>query len=279
LLTVQLFERTLPDFEDPPVTEVALGVQVDPPLALTTASFGQIWALYKDRFPKTKDEPPLLPVFEDKDPRARQLIPMRWAAPPLPRWWFLNESETELLQVQNDKFVRNWRKVGTGDKYPRYEQIRDGFDSDLRALLDFARRERLGEPRPTQCEVTYVNHIRAGTVWQRHGAIDPVLKWWHPADRSGILGEPEDIRIAVRYTLSDDTGSFLGRLTVELQPAVLDADQTPILVLTLTARGRPEGAGVEGVLKFLDRGRRMIVNGFAEITTDTMQTRVWKRTR
>lgn len=46
--------------------------------------------------------------------------------------------------------------------------------------------------------------------------------------------------------------------------------------LTLTARDVPFGKGVDGVLLFLDLGRRHIVKGFASITTPTMHGK-WRR--
>jgi hypothetical protein len=48
--------------------------------------------------------------------------------------------------------------------------------------------------------------------------------------------------------------------------------------LTLTARGAPIGAGVAGALEFLDLGRRWIVRGFADLTTERMHI-AWRRTR
>ena len=47
--------------------------------------------------------------------------------PPLPRCWFLNDTETRLIQLQADRFIHNWRKVTGKEEYPRYEAIRDEF--------------------------------------------------------------------------------------------------------------------------------------------------------
>src|SRR5689334_9418139 len=104
--------RTLPDFTRPPVVEVAIGVQFDPPIALTSAQLGRIWTIYRERFPKTQDQPPLPSVVESADMRGAQTSRLRLlGTPPLPRCWFLNESESELVQIQDDKFIRNWRKT------------------------------------------------------------------------------------------------------------------------------------------------------------------------
>jgi uncharacterized protein (TIGR04255 family) len=90
--------------------------------------------------------------------------------PPTPRFWFINESGSELIQVQRDRFIKNWRKIGSGDQYPRYEQLRTGFDQDFKQFEDFLKRNQLGAVRVNQCEVTYINHIVAGTGWETHTA-------------------------------------------------------------------------------------------------------------
>jgi hypothetical protein len=55
-------------------------------------------------------------------------------------------------------------------------------------------------------------------------------------------------------------------------------DNRPILVMNLTARGEPAEPTNEGVLSFVDRGREMIVRGFASITSPEMH-KVWRRIR
>src|SRR5262245_53751366 len=170
--------RALPDFAAPPVVEVALGLQFDPPIGLTSAVLGRIWELYKSRFPRTEDQPPLPSVLEAADVRAPQPTRLRlMGVPPLPRCWFLNASQSELIQIQDDKFIRNWRKTGEADQYPRYERIRDAFKADYKVFADFVVGSGLGSLQPTQCEVTYVNHIKVGGSWG-HGAIEHVLRMW-----------------------------------------------------------------------------------------------------
>jgi hypothetical protein len=42
--------------------------------------------------------------------------------PPIPRLSFANEQGNEMIQVQNDRFIKNWRKEGDGEQYPHYEK-------------------------------------------------------------------------------------------------------------------------------------------------------------
>ncbi len=240
----------LPQFERPPLIEVALSAQFEPLESLSVPQLGLLWQRFRGRFPQVEHRPPLVAVIERTGTRAASAPPPVEfvSAPPVPRLWFLDESRGELLQVQQDRFVRNWRKRGESDRYPRYEEhVRPRFAEDLATFVDFITENGLGTFAPNQCEVTYVNHIVAGT-------------------EALAL---EDERFALRYVLRDDSGDFLGRLHVAVEPAFRQQDDRPMLLATLTARGRPLGAGLEGVLGFLDLGRASIVRTFAALTTQT----------
>jgi hypothetical protein len=80
----------------------------------------------------------------------------------------------------------------------------------------------------------------------------------------------------MRFVIPDEAAKPVGRLHVVVQPAWKKSDNSPILALSLTARGVPFGEGVEGAFAFFDLGRRWIVKAFADITTPDMQ-RAWER--
>jgi uncharacterized protein (TIGR04255 family) len=47
------------------------------------------------------------------------------------RSWFINSSDTKVIQVQRDRFIINWRKLDTGEKYPRYShEMRPRFERE-----------------------------------------------------------------------------------------------------------------------------------------------------
>ncbi len=270
----------LPQFERPPLIEVALSAQFEPLESLSVPQLGLLWQRFCGRFPQVEHRPPLVAVIERTGTRAASAPPPVEfvSAPPVPRLWFLDDTRGELLQVQQDRFVRNWRKRGESDRYPRYEEhVRPRFAEDLATFVDFITENGLGTFAPNQCEVTYVNHIVAGETWRRHSEVDRVFAGLTPRGASTEALALEDERFALRYVLRDDSGDFLGRLHVAVEPAFRQEDDRPMLLATLTARGRPLGAGLEGVLGFLDLGRARIVRTFAALTTPEMH-REWGRT-
>lgn len=271
--------RFLPDFANPPVVEVALSVQFEPLTQLTTPHLGLLWAGLKERFPRIEQHPPLQSVIEEFAAPRQRKVEVRLEmldSPPMPRSWFLNEQGTELIQVQPDRFVHNWRKVGEGDEYPRYEHVRTAFENELNLFREFLDREQVGELLPNQCEVTYVNHIESGAGWDKHSQLGNVITVYSQRYSDTFLPEPEDARLALRYVIPSDDGEPLGRLHIAIDPAFRITDDSPIFLMTLTARGRPQGEGIPGVLRSLDTGREWVVRGFTSITTSEIH-KIWGR--
>jgi uncharacterized protein (TIGR04255 family) len=267
----------LPDFADPPVIEVALSVQFESLSGFGTPHIGLLWSEFRNEFPRTEEHPPRPSVIERFGVRRAPKTDFRVeAAFPVPQCRFLNDRGTELIQIQQDRFVHNWRKVGQGDVYPRYEFVRRRFEEELGIFHRFLARENLGELIPNQCEVTYVNHIISGTGWERHGELGEILTVWKTRYSDAFLSEPEDIVLRFRYIIPDADGNPRGRLLVSADPAYRTEDDRPIYVLVLTARGSPIGGGAYGALSFLDIGREWIVRGFTSLTSSRMHE-IWGR--
>lgn len=275
--TVQGRPEDLPDFRKPPLAETVLSLQFEPIAGLTTAHLGLLWQRFRERLPLIEEQPPLPPVVEKFGPPAPAQVEVTVEEkPPVPRLWFLNQAKTELIQVQADRFIHNWRKIEGLEPYPRFEPIRDKFRNEVDTLVQFLKDEGMGTPVVNQCEVTYVNHIEPSGVWQRHGQLEKVLSNWRAAPERRFLPEAEDGSVRLRFVMRDESGKPFGRLHVISQPAWKKTDNTPIMVLNLTARGAPLGDGIEGAFRFFELGRRWIVKGFAELTASDMQ-KEWER--
>ena len=174
--------------------------------------------------------------------------------------------------------MHNWRKVEDEDSYPRYEHIREEFSKGLHDFYDFLQEESLGEFRPNQCEISYINHIETNHIWSTHSQLGEVLALWNPTLDDDFLSEPENVRVATQHLLVEGDGDLVGRLHISAQPAFRGTNSEPLLVLTLTARGAPFQPTNDSVLAFVDKGREAIVRGFASVTTTEMH-KYWRRTR
>lgn len=267
----------LPDYQDPPLVETVLSIQFRPLQGFSLVHVGPLWHQFRDTFPLIEEYPPLEAARETfGQPAPTRMEVTIEEKPPLPRVWFLNESKTELIQVQPDRFIHNWRRTGSElTTYPRYERVREKFRDEVRGFQQFLSDEMLGPIDIDQCEVTYVNHIEPSQAWHRHGQLEAVLRTWTVRGLS-FLPEAEDTRIHQRFVIRSDSGHPLGRLYVSLVPAWKAEEQSPIFILKLTARGFPINEGIEGAFAFFDLGREWIVKGFTDMTTTDMH-RVWGR--
>jgi uncharacterized protein (TIGR04255 family) len=279
----QLLLMKLPKFKNPPVVEVALSVQFQQPESITVAHLGLAWDHYRDRFPRVEQHAPIARTIERKGarvPMAEQQLSISTDFDTIPRLWLISNESDELLQLQGDKFVRNWRRYHDQTlKYPSFAgRIRPEFEKDFRLFSDFSQKQGWGDLNIDQCEVTYINHISACSVWHEHSQLDRVFKGWSP--NYPVLpgtAKPEGVVLKIRHEIVDNSGKFLGRLHVDATSAFSIKDEhAPVLLLQLVARGQPRGSGIDGVMAFMDLGHETIVRSFAELTTNEMH-KVWER--
>jgi len=96
------------------------------------------------------------------------------------------------------------------------------------------------QPQASQVEVHYVNPIsRSGEGPENASGL---LVPWGGETSTGFLPTEEEVRVDVRYPITDGTGGFLGRLYVNAGPAVAAVPgQAPrsVYLLQLFARVLP----------------------------------------
>lgn len=268
----------MPSYKKPPIIEAVWSVQFAELTWLLAPHTGLFWDLVRDRFPACEEQPPIPHVLESESifsPPAgySKVLP----APPLNRHWFVSSSENELIQLQRDRFCCNWRKVNPTDTYPRYQRMRELFESNWRVFCRFV--ADLGHPDLSidQCEMTYINHIDQGHGWnsiEQAGQVFRPVRWAH---RMEFLPAPKTIGVKLVF----DIPNLGGRLHVSLRHGVKtdeSSENNQLLVLELTARGLPARTDLQGVLDWYALARESIVRGFADLTSPEMHT-VWERER
>lgn len=263
--------ENLPDFERPPLVEVVLGAQFSRIQNLATLHLGLLWQRFRSKLPKWRELPPLDPTFEIFSPRGqpRLSIEVGLGFGPVPRVWFINDDDTQLIQFQADRFLHNWRRVGNNTTYPRYEGMREEFSDAFDELSAFLKEEQLEFPPINQCEVSYINNLYMPDGSDPRISPQEFLKFCQSPDFLSSAVDAEDIRFLVRQLVRDSQGKPYARLLISLDPG-FDQEGRPVLVLTLTVRGKPHTGDLGAALQFFDDGREKIVRRFTEITTGKM---------
>lgn len=257
-----------------------MSVGFEPVQALGVVALGELYTTeYADRFPRVEQQSPLeAPIERFGRMSGGPTISLQaLQVPPLPRLWFIDDRGTQLVQVQGNWFARNWRRTEADPDYPRYPSLRVPFREDLEKFVGYIQRNKLGDWLPNQCEVTYVNHIEPGSVWTKHGELDRVLALASRPHHDDFLPLPEAMTVSAQYVMTDADGTPVGRLYISSQPGFRRDDREPLVLLTITARGRPPTQSVDGVVSFLDVARECVVRGFAAATSPAMHEE-WRRT-
>jgi uncharacterized protein (TIGR04255 family) len=263
----------LPDFRNPPLNEVVIGVQFKPPRGYSQILAGEVWGLFRSEFPHVEEQPPLLPAFETFGrPQPAQFgVGFRIAeTSPHSRFWFLSPEKEEIIQFQPDRLLHNWRKVGDNTEYPRFERMIAKFEQELGGLEDYF--STLSPPSQplmiNQCEISYINHILIDRP--RDAGLSLRFLNFHGVD-------PEDFTAVFHQVMRDDQDRPCGRLTCEAVSAFATGKSSRLVIrLSLTARGAPARTDIPAALEFLQRGREMVVRVFADVTTHAAH-QFWER--
>lgn len=256
----------LPRFTNPPVVELAIGIEFLPLPSLSTVPLVELRPLWSGAYPYVEEQP----VLPSRNTGKAQIpgfnLELVTGVPPI-RLWLLNDNRSELLQVQNDRLVINWR-ANYGSVYPHYRQLEPRFVENW-AILGRAVAERsLGQLQPIIAEVTYINHFAledgetlfdALSVLNRNSPLEsfePVIQLGSPimtADGSTQFGEQ-----SIAVNRSQDGGREV-HLTSVAQVGFFRGDSDPIT-------------------NALRRAHARAVTNFTEVTTDRMHQR-WGRTQ
>jgi uncharacterized protein (TIGR04255 family) len=261
----------LPEFENPPLHEVVIGLQfrAQRPLAATDA--GLYWSRIRDEYPHLTEAPPLGPISEAPTPGMADDGLMRLSTlPPLRRCWFADRSGNRLLQLDSTRYLANWRKVTSEDVYPRFEGILDEFMRRWADFCAFCQANALGDPTATHGEVTYVNIIEKGPLWDSPAQWDRVLAFLGAVSDPTDAGELEQ----VEYAATSRIPGRDARLHVRAEPALRQEDMENVLRFALTATGRLDTQCDQWICF----AREAVVRAFACFTTEDAH-RVWRRTK
>jgi uncharacterized protein (TIGR04255 family) len=270
----------LPQWETPPVDEVAISVQFNDIPGFKVVHYGQL----ADRFQKTG-----LTKHEDKGAISAQfevfgkrLVPAQFQFQaidvPLPRVWYMSDDMHRLVQVQPDRFVYNWRKVEGAGKYPRLNDVLPEFLEQCQVFQTFLTHQRLPPLSLNQCELSYFNiiHVQDGETY--HQAFARIFRFWKEVSvaalGNGGLLEEDGGSLNLTYIVRAKDSTPLARLHSSVQAA--EHNNKRVIRFSLVFRGpwtKPVG---QELVEFFAFGREAIVRLFDSMITEQMHAQ-WGR--
>jgi hypothetical protein len=257
------------DYAHPPVVETILGIQFEPLRDFSNAHGGLFWAELGDRWPSVNDAAPLEPQFEHLAETAKWVSPsfaLRVAENLPSRLMIRNKANDRLIQLQNGRLHLNW--LGhEGADYPRFESMLEELRGVEAHFAAFVKERNLGELRPNQWEVSYLNHIPRETVWKDvgdWGFFKPLESVAHTQARVKL----ETFHGEWHFIIPPN----YGRLHVEWRHGKATKSSEELIALNLTARGpirvAEDGPGVKLAWEGLRIGHDAIVFSFRDFMSE-----------
>lgn len=254
----------LPSYRKPPIDEVVSGMRFLIPSDLRITHIGLLWNKFRKDYPNTQHA---LPIAMTKGEIPVESV----TGLPLPRVWFINEKDDQLIQFQSDRFYYNWRR--RKDEYPRYQHVIKNFEHVLNTIMDFFNEFALGPFKPLEYELTYINHIPQGQGWDSVKDLKGVFRDFNwNATAHSFLQDPSAVSWQSAFELPENKG----RLNVGLRMATRTTDKVPLLVLELRTIGIGESSTGGAFREWFDLAHEWIVRGFTDLTTPSIQ-KIWER--
>lgn len=281
-MTLAARNRPSITYDAPPLVEVAMSIQFDPPDGLNQAHLGAFWVTQKHVLPGVRALQPIAASYDDFGSEGQWLPPSLQLAltnEPDCRLQMISLDDQWVCQVQRNRLVFNWRK--RGEEYPRFSAAWIRFLVSWEAWLSFLGDYELDRPRLRLWELTYVNRIPNDRLWEKPADWPNVFP--------GLWGG--GFAVVEGAALRGFQGRWVwesldppARLYVEPNPGRSAEDpQKDVLLLSLTARGlirddsqtgqSSESDLIESAMAF---GHDWIVGTFDKITSDAAK-KAWGR--
>jgi uncharacterized protein (TIGR04255 family) len=274
-------DEELASFAKAPVAEVSLGVQLDGLASYNSLHVASFFELIRSEFPNVEEHGPLDPAYEtfgaSSNPSSIVFqIPLPFPAGGMQayqghRFFFVSADGRRLIQLQKNRLHLNWRKLTGDEEYPRHPTLIEQFALVVDKHSKWCADNNLGLPSPTQWEIVYVNRFGLVAADGAQCGLSDYFPWL-----SGMEGWTEDGAIQYRHKLLNEDNEPVARLNTSLRYGT-NSDESREAVLELLVRGAPPAnASLRGCIPALTAGRNIIVNRFADMTSETAHD-VWGR--
>ena len=250
-------------FKNPPIDEIVCGVRFDAIKSLQSGHFGVLWQKFRPDFPKIEDQNLVVSLSKEDLENPDRL--------PLPRVWFIHRDENELIQVQRNCFLHNWRKRQPDDKYPGYEKIVENFENYLSRFQEFLIEESLGHLVPKQYELTYIDFIPKGQGWESPVDLEKIYPNLLSLTKQGML--LNNIK-GINWQIILDLPNGLGEVVISIRNAQRVSNKQELIHMEFKAVSNQAYQPMRG---WFDDAHNAIMNLFCNLISDEIQKEYWGR--
>ena len=250
-------------YQNPPIDEIVCGIRFDPIEQLQSGHFGILWQKFRHDFPMTEDQNLVGPVSEEDLGSPDKF--------PLPRVWFVHRNENELIQVQRNRFLHNWRKRQPEDEYPGYEKVVENFEKYLSHFQEFLLEENLGDLVTKEYELTYIDLIPKGQGWENPSDLEKIFPNLLPLTRQGI---PSNAVRSINWQTILELPNNLGQLGVSIRSAHRISDNQMLLHMEFRALSNQPH---QSMRVWFENVHNEITKIFSNLVSEEIQKKFWGR--
>lgn len=261
--------KTTPTFTNPPLTEVICGVVFKKLTKFAIPHVGLLWQEYQPAFQNFLEVPPLEEPQESATENS--VFMQELSGIPLPRFWFITNQDDEVIQIQNDRFLYNWKPGNDPTQYPRLESIYGKFQGAYEKFETFITESDLGTLDFIAYELTYSNTISAESGYFGVESLASIVPGM-AGQISTLDGQvPVGVRCFTRYDIEEIGGFGL----IEVRTFKKKDTLVPGLFLMLTVKGYPVDPLSMSRTAWFQKAREWISRNFTDITSSEVQTNYW----
>ncbi len=250
-------------YQNPPINEIVCGIRFDTIKPLQSGHLGLLWQKFMPDFPNTEDNNLIGLVSGEEFEEPNQF--------PLPRVWFIHRDENELIQVQRNWFLHNWRKIRPDDEYPGYERIFKNFEDYLSHFQTFLAEENLGSLMPKQYELTYIDLIPQSQGWENPKDLAKVFPNLLSGTRQSIL---LDNVIGINWQTILGLPNGLGQLMLLIRNAQRLPDNQQLLQIEFKALSNQP---YQPMQVWFQAAHNAITQLFSSLVSEEIHEKFWGR--
>ena len=246
-------------YENPPINEIVCDILFDSIEGLRAGHFGILWQKFRPDFPEIEDHILVAPIPGDDLETPNKF--------PLPRVWFIHKNENEVVQVQQNRFLYNWRKQRAADQYPGYEKVIENFEKYLSGFQEFLAAENLGNLAAREYQLVYIDLIPKGEGW---GNLDDLEKVFPNLLQTIPFTNLKGINWQTIFSLPNN----LGQLQMSIRDARRVSDDHPLLKIEFKALSNQP---YEPMREWFDAAHSTIIKLFSNLISNEIQEKFWGR--
>lgn len=170
------------ELDEPPLIEMVAGIRFVPASGLRRFALSGLVEKWEKLYPDVREMDPLPDWLEPGFSN-----PLYFTVGHPFRLWFVEESEHELVQLQADRLLVNWRKLDGGE-YPRYPHVKGRLLERLDEVNEFLQLQPSSPVQVVRAEISCINSVSVNA--RSGGALERVLRPWQ-RDHLGSPGMPD----------------------------------------------------------------------------------------